>query len=535
MKQIIFITTIMLFAGILNAQQKEVPARTDQVIIKYKKEDASAKSKIKQINKKYNVLSITKVRLGKKSKQFVYTIKFPAAVNIYDVIEEYNRTGALEYAEPDCKGSVTGTQNVAPNDQYYFRQYALKNNGTFSLSPAISGADINMENAWTIEQGDTNIVVGVIDSGCKLDHPEFSGRIWRNYGEIANNGIDDDSNGKVDDIQGWDFANGDNNPVDDHGHGTGVTGIIGAKANNAIGYAGVDWNCKLMVLKGIDNTGAGYYSWWSDAIYYAVDNGAHVINMSLTGTGASATLQAAINYALSNNVTVVAAMGNENTNTIRYPACYAGVIAVGSTDANDNRSNPFSWSSTSGSNFGSYISVVAPGNHIYSISHLSNTNYSSYWSGTSQAAPHATGVVALLLAQNLSRTPALIKSIIETSAEDQVGKPTEDVAGWDQYHGHGRLNAFNALTSVVGIEEINNASFLFELFSNPSVGEVNIFLAEAPDRETFATLTNSLGQEVLKEKLHSQHTTLHTSVTPGIYFVTVSQSTKRDTKKIIIL
>lgn len=301
-----------------------------------------------------------------------------------------------------------------------------------------------MENAWSIEQGDSNIVVTIIDSGTKLDHPEFTGRIWTNYHEIPNNGIDDDGNGYIDDVKGWDFANSDNDPMDDNGHGTNVAGIIGANGNNSIGYAGADWYCKLMILKGLDNNNYGYYSWWTEAIYYAVDNGAKVINMSLGGNSFSTTLQNAVTYALNNNVVVVVCMMNTNSNTVYYPAGFTGVIAVGSTNSNDTRSNPFFWSPTSGSNYGSHISVVAPGNYIYGLNYQSNTKYGSYWGGTSQATPHVSGLASLLLAQNPSRTPAQIKSTIETTAEDQVGNSSEDTPGWDIYFGHGRINAFNA-------------------------------------------------------------------------------------------
>ncbi len=431
------------------------PEETKQIIIKLKSKillnkslynhEITGNNKVDSITQKFNPIKIKKQTIGKKNKQHIFIITFPIGTNVQQVIDEYYNTGEIEYAEPDYKGSGGG-ETVTPNDQHYLRQWGLKNNGTFSLSPSIAGADIDMEKAWNIEQGDSNIVVGIIDSGTKLDHPEFTNRIWINYNEIPSNGLDDDSNGYVDDVKGWDFANTDNNPSDDHGHGTNVVGIIGANGNNSIGYAGVDWNCKLMTLKGLDNTNLGYYSWFADAIYYGVDNGANVINMSLGGTGTSTTLQNAVTYALNNNVIIVACMMNTNSNTVYYPAAYTGVIAVGSTNSNDTRSNPFFWSSTSGSNYGSHISVVAPGNYIYGLNYQSNTNYNSYWGGTSQATPLVSGLASLLLAQNPNRTPAQIKSIIERTAKDRVGNLSEDTLGWDQYYGYGRINAFKALS-----------------------------------------------------------------------------------------
>ena len=151
-----------------------------------------------------------------------------------------------------------------------------------------------MDLAWNIETGSSEIVVAVLDSGIKLDHPEFLGRVWNN---------DNQENG-------YDFANNDNDPTDDHGHGTNVAGIIGAISNNSTGYAGVDWNCKIMPLKVINDENWGYYSWWIDAIYYAVNNGANIINMSLGGSSYSQAMEDAVNFAVNNNVQVFVSMMN---------------------------------------------------------------------------------------------------------------------------------------------------------------------------------------------------------------------------------
>lgn len=541
MKQKIYTLAIILFSCIATFGQN--PDQTDQIILKLKNEAASfgksfcnqkiiGNNKVDSINQKFHALKIKKQSTGRKSKQHIYIIKFPQGTNIQQVIDEYYKTNEIEYAEPDHKGSGGGTQATIPNDQYYFGQWGLKNDGTFSLSPSISGADIDMENAWDIEQGDSNIVVTIIDSGTKLDHPEFTDRIWINYGEIPNNGIDDDNNGYIDDVIGWDFANSDNNPTDDHGHGTNVAGIIGANGNNSIGYAGVDWNCKLMTLKGLDNNNLGYYSWWADAIYYAVDNGANVINMSLGGTSTSTTLQNAVNYALNNNVVVVVCMMNTNSNTVYYPAGFTGVIAVGSTNSNDTRSNPFFWSSTSGSNYGSHISVVAPGNYIYGLNYQSNTNYGSYWGGTSQAAPHVSGLASLLLAQNPSRTPAQIKSIIETTAEDQVGTISEDTQGWDQYYGHGRINAFNALSTVVtSITSLDFHNETVLIFPNPTSQNFTVTFPLATKR---IQILNSLGKSLQIRNVTGQTLQNFQLIDNGIYYIQISTGRETITKKLIV-
>lgn len=430
--------------------------------------------KLDNINKKNKVQSI--ILSGNKKKKDTYILNFDSNQDIDHLIKQYNNSNLFEYVEPDFIG-VGGGKKAAlqytPNDTYFSRQFGLYNDGTFSQSPATNDADIDMELGWDIEQGDESIIVAILDSGIKLEHPEFNGRLWINSNETIN-GIDDDNNGYIDDINGWDFANNDNNPTDDHGHGTNVTGIIGANSNNNRGYSGVDHNCKLMIGKILDQNNSGYYSWWTDAIYYAVDNGAKIINMSVGGSGYSSSMKDAIDYAYNNGVTVVACMMNENNNTTFYPAGYQNTIAVGSTNPNDERSTPFFWSPTSGSNYGNHIDVVAPGNYIYGLDYQSNTNYNSYWGGTSQAAPIVAGISSLLLAQDPNRTPDDIRSILRNTAEDQVGNASEDIVGYDNYYGYGRVNAYQALLqSSLSTDEFANTINL-SIFPNPISNFVTI-------------------------------------------------------------
>ena len=329
-----------------------------------------------------------------------------------------------------------------PNDIYAGRQWYIKNNGDFSRSQSRPGADIGLLQAWEIQPGDSQVIVAVLDGGCDIENPDFEGRIWANTKEIPDNGIDDDQNGFIDDVNGWDFVNSDNTLEDETGHGTNVAGIIGAKVNNNIGYAGIDQHCKLMILKITDKYGNGKYKDWAAAIYYAVNNGARVINMSVGGVAPSKQLSDAVNYAFANNVVVVSSMMNTNTDKPYYPAAISGVIAVGATNPDDTRAQPFFWDEKSGSNYGNHISVVAPGNYIYGLSPKGD-NF--FWGGTSQAAPIVAGLAALLVAQDMSRTPQDIKHIIEITADDKVGDPAQDINGWDMYYGFGRVNAYRAL------------------------------------------------------------------------------------------
>lgn len=481
---------------------------------------------------RYGGTNLVKHAAGRNSGQFFYTIEFADATSMNQAWKECAAIPAVAFAEADVNGNTGGVQTV-PNDQHYGNQWGLKNNGTFTPGPAVAGADIDMENAWSFTAGNATTIVGTIDSGLKLDHPEVSGRLWVNAGEIPANGTDDDSNGYIDDVNGWDYANNDNNPTDDHGHGTNVTGIIAATGNNNIGYAGVNWNCKLMTLKGIDANNSGWYTWWADALYYAVDNGADVINMSVGGSSTSTLLQNAINYALNNNVTVCACMMNANNNVTYYPAGFPGVIAVGATNANDTRSSPFFWSSSSGSNYGSHISVVAPGNYIYGLSYNSDTNYGTYWGGTSQATPLVAGVASLLVGLQPSLTPAQIKSIIEGSAEDQVGLASEDVPGWDQYYGHGRLNAYAALMST-SLPQTTIVNSELSLFPSPVTNVLNFSVREQA-MQSFKVIDIS-GNLVASQQLNGVRAFVWNCemFRPGLYFLCVETESEQRVSRFII-
>ena len=449
----------ILMAAMLSLNKGSAQYKTDQLIIQFKvpvqkepqkliADKTFGIAELDNILLKYDLIKVQKIIATRELRNRLYVLKFKQSTVIEVVVEELKQLASkipLDFVEPDFIGKSSGVKKVIPNDTYFSYQWSLNNNGSFSMSPAKSGADIDMEEAWALQTGDTGIIVGVLDSGVKIDHPDFAGRIWKNYSETAANGLDDDADGYIDDVNGWNFAYGNNNVMDDEGHGTNVAGIIGAKSNNGLGYTGVDWKCKIMTLKTQDSAGYGYYSAWVSAIYYAVAKGARVLNMSVGGTSSSTAVNNAVSYAIANKVVIVACMMNTNSNTPYYPAKCADVIAVGATNPNDTRCNPFFWSATSGSNYGSHISVVAPGNYIYGPNHKSNTDYSWYWGGTSQATPHVAGLVALLLAQDSTRTPAQLKLVIESTAKDQVGLATEDTPGWDQYYGYGRINAYKAL------------------------------------------------------------------------------------------
>lgn len=473
MKKITLILFSFLFSSYLFSQSHEIKT-TSRLIVKFKthkKPDTKDvhthqrfdNSGLDVLNKNNNIQSIKLT--GNKTQQATFVLDLDSNKPIEELIALYQKTGLFEYVEPDYIGSGHGFQ-ITPNDAHYQRQWSHYNDGSFTMSNSTVNADIDTDLAWEITQGDPNLIVAILDSGAKLDHPEFFGRIWINPGE-TNDGSDTDGNGYIDDQNGgWDFVNDDNKPFDDHGHGTNVAGIALATGNNNLGYAGMNWNSKIMICKVLDEDNNGYYSRWAEAIYYAVDNGASVINLSAGGNGASAILEEAVDYAYSKNVPVVVSTGNQNS-SIQYPARYENTFAVGSTNADDTRSVPFFWDETSGSNYGAALDFVAPGHFIHGLSHTSNSNYNAYWGGTSQGAPHVAGLISLLLSVNPNLTIDQIRAILEETSEDQVGD-SEDTVGWDQYYGHGRINAYQALTSSLLSVEPFESSSAFTIYPNPA-------------------------------------------------------------------
>lgn len=463
---------------------------------------------------------------------------FQDSLDIPSAIQAYQATGLFEYVEPDYIGYTTGVEDLTPGESLFSIQWGLRNDGTFNannlsstdydMAPSKAGADIDMEAAWDITTGNPNTVIAILDSGCRLQHPELAGRLWINPIDENNNGQDEDNNGYPDDESGWDFVNLDNTPFDDLGHGTNITGIIAATGNNNIGYAGINWKAKVMIGKVLNSNNSGTYSDFIEGVLYSVDNGADVINMSLSGLGNSFAFNEACDYAAANHVIIVASMANEDNDTPFYPAAFDATIAVGSTDANDHRTNPFFWDAASGSNYGNHIDLVAPGNFIYGLSSQSNTSYNTYWGGTSQAAPAVAGVVSLMKGLDPTLSLEEIRTILWETAEDQVGKSFEDTSGWDQFHGAGRLNAkraLEALTSMVNVAEVLTETFFAQLSPNPVVsnGQLQLEITEAIEFPVQYTLMDASGK-VLRDQILEHGGEVHLLSAPaqtGIYLLKI--------------
>ena len=336
-------------------------------------------------------------------------------------IAAFKADPGVEYAEPDYISQPT----YEPNDSYY-------GDGTQWGPQKIFAAQ-----AWDLCKGDSNVVVAVLDWGVDLQHPDLGTEMWINTGETPDNGTDDDGNGYIDDLYGWDFANDDNDPQDDYGHGTHCAGIAAAATDNGVGIAGVAFNSRVMAVKvGDGTTGTAAYSDIAYGLMYAADNGAKVISLSLGGYAYSGFLEAVVNYAWDAGCVIVGAAGNNNRSDPFYPAAFDNVIGVSATDQNDAKA---SWS-----NYGAQVAVAAPGVSIYSTYWNGSSTY-AHMSGTSMSAPHVAGLAALLFSQDGGRSNATVRSLIEDSADD-LGD-----AGWDQYYGYGRINAYRALGTTSAV------------------------------------------------------------------------------------
>ncbi len=347
----------------------------------------------------------------------IYAVTLPPEGDPVQVAKTLAQDPSVEYAEPNYLVGITAEpvsipSSLGPNDPYYKYQWNLQ--------------AIQMPIAWDSSKGE-GVIVAIVDTGVDFGAPDLA--------NVAR-------------LPGYDFANNDNDPTDDQGHGTHVAGTIAQNTNNGIGVAGVAFGVKLLPVKTLDSKGQGNYENIIKGIIYAVDQGAKVINMSLAGKTGSKSLQEAVKYAYSKGVVVVVASGNSNS-AVEYPAAYDDfVIAVGAVRFDLTRA-PYS-------NFGSQIDLVAPGGDVHVdqngdtfgdgiIQQTFSTSGSGYsyrfFEGTSMASPHVAGLAALILSRKPDASPAQVETIMAQTAKN-LGSP-------EQY-GAGLIQAANALQAVTG-------------------------------------------------------------------------------------
>lgn len=402
----------------------------------------------------------------------LFSVVLADGVTVEQGVAYFQAQSWVRYAQPDYVVSLTRV----PNDPSFSMQWGLHNTGQ---SGGTVGAHVGAASAWDVTTGSGRVIVAVIDTGVDYTHPDLAGNMWRNPGEVPGNGMDDDGNGFVDDVYGWDFANNDNNPMDDNGHGTHVAGIIGAIGNNGLGVAGVAWRVQIMALKFLNSSGTGQLSNAIRALNYAVAMGAHVSNNSYSGGGYFQAFADAIAAAGRAGHIFVASAGNAGQNndvSPTYPASYNldNIISVAATDRNDRLA--------SFSNFGARtVDIAAPGVQIYST--YRGGGYMSM-SGTSMAAPFVAGAVALLRDLYPSWTYQQIVNRILTTADPLPSLAGRMVSG-------GRLNLARALgtpQSPPANSDTRGASVVSATFSGGSSGtfdRLRVVFSEAINAASF--------------------------------------------------
>jgi subtilisin family serine protease len=365
----------------------------------------------------------------------IYRLRLAGAADVLEAVAAYRSDPGVIWAQPNYLNRPC----VVPDDSLYGEQWAL--------------STMRMPSAWDIEQGSPEIVIGFVDSGIDYHHEDLAANVWINPGEDLNangqvdesdlNGLDDDANGYIDDLRGWDFTDApqfaglgdylqrDNDPDDDLGHGTHVSGIAAAIGNNGVGTAGLCWHARIMPLRASFRLSVGAFLEDDDVsagIVYAADNGAQVINMSWGDPRISPIVQDVVAYAYARGCVLVAAAGNVDEEGLFYPGGYDETIAMGASDIYDQRAGF--------SSFGKNLDVLAPGSNI--VSTLPGDAYGTQ-GGTSMATAHGSGLAGLILSRNPELTAEEVRGIITASAHD-LGPD-----GWDAQTGSGRVDGLDAL------------------------------------------------------------------------------------------
>ncbi len=345
--------------------------------------------------------------------------------DVYQAIETLSQDPSVEWAEPAYEQTLC----YDPSDTHIGSQWYIN--------------QIEAREAWNEFKGDTSIVVGIVDTGVNLTHPDLAANIWKNASETPADGIDNDYNEFVDDVHGWDFGAYDNDPNPSESititdvlrwHGTGVSGVASAVTDNGIGMSAPAFNAKIMAVKVMNEDGIIWSHISAAGIIYAVDNGANIINTSFGGPASNVTLEA-VNHAEEHNVLIIAAAGNDNSDSPIYPAGYPSVVSVAASDQNDERAI---FGFAQGSNYGYTIDVTAPGVQMYTTW---NQNGYTYLNGTSLSTPLTTSVAALLKGYHPEWNADQIGEQIRVSSN-----PIDDLnPSFEKKLGYGRINADRAL------------------------------------------------------------------------------------------
>ena len=400
-----------------------------------------------------------------------YLVVLSGGMSVPAAAEQLAKLQEVDFAEPNVLHYI----NDMPNDEYY---------GGFQNQPTElqrwyfggigSDSNLNAEAAWNITTGSSNVIIAVIDTGVAMNHPDLAANIWTNP-----NVVEDASTGYTNDVHGWDFYNNDNDPNPDLGdgtsgdgdvfHGTFVAGVAAAVSDNHTGVVGASWHSRIMPLKVFTNAGGAPATAIAEAIRYAADHGASVINMSFGSTTPTKLIQTAVNDAHAMGVVMVAAAGNNDSSQRSYPAGYAHVISVGGTGSGGVLSGGSAADMRARASFSEYgpkaVDVVAPAVDVVSTAVLSKTDELNGWgrtgdfvyfygNGTSFASPLVAGEAALLLSRSEELgldgaiTADTVERVILNATTNLGDDPTDTPNGGAKWAGHGRVDFLAAVQQI---------------------------------------------------------------------------------------
>jgi subtilisin family serine protease len=439
----------LAFASLAHA--KDFPAVPGQFVVKMK-HNLSATG-MRALTK---TLNADKVELITPESQALLVTRSAVETAAYS-LQSLHQAAGVEYAEPNYIYKINGFQGT-PNDAKFGVLWGMNNTG--QLTPGnsdegtpdvqgVPGVDIGALQAWMIETGSKDVKIAVIDTGIDYTIPDLVANVWTNQVELNGKaGVDDDNNGCIDDIHGCNFVANTGDPKDDHGHGSHVSGTIGASGNNGIGVVGVAWDTTIVGVKFLDASGSGSLDNAVKGIDYATRVGVKIMSNSWGGGGFSQAMLDSINRAKDAGILFIAAAGNagsDNDATPAYPASYAAdnIISVAAIDAAGNLADFSCYGKTT-------VHVAAPGEHVLSnVPTTTDASGFTNWSGTSMATPHVTGVAALLISQHPEQTYATIKARILAGA-----RPFGSLRG--KMVSAGMVNAYYSLTDTAAPKDVND-------------------------------------------------------------------------------
>lgn len=450
--------------------------------------------------------------------QRVVHFQFYATLEIEELCAALSRMPEIEYAE---RVPVVHFDTFIPNDlgeHSYEEQWYLH--------------QIQAPGAWAIGRGSRDIKVAVVDQAVDISHPDLQELIWTNPAEIPGNGIDDDDNGYIDDVHGYDVASGDPDPSPDHPgqtHGTHVAGLVSAQADNGIGIASIGFGLSIVPVKCEYSNSSGSIPY--EGVVYAANVGADIINCSWGGYSSSITHQNIIAFAQDKGCLMVCSAGNDGLDVLGYPAAYPGVISVGATTILD-RMATFT-------NYNEQLSVSAPGNNI--LSTLPNNQYGNY-SGTSMSSPIVSGLLGLMKSHypqisNEQLTHCLL------STTDSVVIHQERYEGKT---GTGRINALRAMQCVdalklaaTDLHDLTRAKEPLLLYPNPASDQVYMALRNGQSASMSLRVSDALGRVMLHRELspaqlHGAHSFSVAGWPAGVYFVALMQGGRSSQGKFVV-